>query len=749
MPRAVVFRDASLRTAVWFGAAAVALLVAAGAFVAYRFNDEQIRTQFWVDHTYKAIDTLRRAEEAFVAATIAIRGAMVTGSPAYSEQFADAKSRALGEIASVQELVADNPLQLRRAHLLADAVNERLNHWTGMLVRPPDGPPTAEFSAEASKKNADIDEKISTMIETEQALLERRQQDARSVAQQSVVLLGATVAIALAGLGIGGLAAARQVARRRGDYEQISALKRGLERTNDELGEANRRFSAMASNVPGILYQRVMFADGRIEYPFISDGVRSLIGVEPAEVMRDPWVWLNRIHPEDLPRALDSMRESARTLRPWAIDARMVRPDGSVIWCHGTMHTSRRADGSIVWDGFMGDITDRVRLETELRTAREAAEASTRAKSEFLATMSHEIRTPMNGIIGFTEQLIETNLDPAQRRHAETVRNAARGLLVILNDVLDYSKIEAGRVDLEQIDFSPSSVVDETMSIMTDSARQKGLALVCEITPDVPPWLRGDPHRLRQVVLNLVNNAIKFTAQGRVSIRLSASAVPDGSRLACEVADTGVGMSPDVLARLFDRFSQGDSSVTRRFGGTGLGLSICKLLVEKMGGSIGVESDIGRGSRFWFHIVQPLGVPPVDSPDTLADGPAIGRSLRILVVDDAEMNRRLAALIVKSAGHTAIMANGGQAAVEAAARASFDLILMDVQMPDMDGYEATRRIRGHATADRDVPILAMTANAMADDERLCREAGMNGFVTKPIDKTSLLQAIARAVAAEG
>ncbi len=509
------------------------------------------------------------------------------------------------------------------------------------------------------------------------------------------------------------------------------------------IDELNQQFSAIAANVPGILYQRVMRPDGTLSYPFLSSGLKALIGIDPADVKRDPWVWLNRIHPDDRERALTSIRDSALSLAPWSIDVRMVRPDGEIVWCHSAMHTRRRADGNVVWDGFMGDITARIRGEEELKEARAAADAANRAKSEFLATMSHEIRTPMNGVIGFANVLLETPLNDEQKRHATTIRDAARALLVLLNDILDYSKIEAGRIDLDEVAFPPASLVDGVLSIVRESATAKNLELVSIIEPSVPQFVIGDDHRLRQVLLNLVGNAVKFTARGRVTVRvLSLSQDATRPSLRFEVEDTGEGITPEAQSRLFDRFVQADASVSRKFGGSGLGLSISKRLVELMGGTIGVDSTPGKGSVFWFCLDMKRAT-VAENPAQLQSSVAGGAHIRILLVDDVEMNRRLVSLMLRGTGHAVETADSGAAAIDAVRTKDYDLVLMDIQMPDMDGYEATARIHALPGDNGLTPIVAMTANAMSEDVKRCLDAGMADHVAKPIEKTVLLNVIAK------
>ncbi|MBV8537927.1 MAG: response regulator [Alphaproteobacteria bacterium] len=387
-------------------------------------------------------------------------------------------------------------------------------------------------------------------------------------------------------------------------------------------------------------------------------------------------------------------------------------------------------------------IEQRVReRDAAARQEREASDAN-KAKSEFLATMSHEIRTPMNAILGFSELVLATKLTKTQRDYLNTATDAARSLLVLINDILDYSRIEAGGVDLAREIFAPASIVDGVVATLSETARAKGIGLTRLVADDVPPLAQGDPHRLRQILLNLAGNAVKFTASGHVEIRLSRCAAAEpAAGLRFEVEDTGIGIPAEVQSRLFVRFTQADSSVARKFGGTGLGLAISRSLVEAMGGRIGVTSAPNEGSTFWFTVELPVAEVSPAAGSAAVWEPRAGRSLRILLVDDAEVNRRLAKIMLNSAGHVVDDVPDGAAAIDAVRENAYDLVLMDVQMPDMDGYEATRQIL--SLAKTSPPIVAMTANAMPEDVERCYEAGMNGHIIKPIDRAGLLRAVTR------
>jgi signal transduction histidine kinase/CheY-like chemotaxis protein len=397
------------------------------------------------------------------------------------------------------------------------------------------------------------------------------------------------------------------------------------------------------------------------------------------------------------------------------------------------------------------EVEERNRVNSELRIAKEKAEDAALLKSQFLANMSHEIRTPMNGVVGMISLVLDRSTDPEDREQLTVAQTAAQSLVKLLNEILDLSKIEAGKMTLETIDFDLSNMVEEALRMFQIPVREKHLTLGWECQANCPKWVRGDPVRLRQVLINLLGNAVKFTAQGGIRVEVRPAA---GGGLRFAVEDTGIGIAPGKREAIFDAFTQADGSHTRRFGGSGLGLTITRRLVDLMGGELHLDSEPGRGSCFFFEVPMPAAAEPA-SPAAEANPPASRTTaaalpkLHVLVAEDNAINQKVIDSMLRRQGWSVLLAGNGRLACEAFARQSFDLVLMDIQMPEMDGLEATRWIRQRQQecgCGDPVAIVALTAHASQAQHDQCLQAGMDGVVTKPISLPVLLNCIAAVLA---
>ncbi len=389
-----------------------------------------------------------------------------------------------------------------------------------------------------------------------------------------------------------------------------------------------------------------------------------------------------------------------------------------------------------------------IELNTAYRHARDEAVEASNMKSAFLRNVSHEIRTPMNGVIGMNELLLQTNLDAEQRAYAEQVEQSGEHMLAIINDILDISKIETGRLELDVAEFDLHETIERACVPAGLEAQAKGVALEIDIDPEAPLRVRGDGARLRQVLMNLVGNAVKFTAEGSVAIRVRRRPASSRDAILVEIIDSGMGIEPLSLQRMFEPFVQADVSTTREYGGNGLGLAIAKELVELMEGTIGAESEPGRGSRFWFE----LALPQVAATSTRPDRKRIVRrgerrddptAALVLVVEDSPVNRLVAVHVLERSGFRAHVVNDGREALQALSTQRYDAVLMDCQMPDIDGYEATKELRRRETGSRHTPVIAMTAHAMTGDRERCLAAGMDDYIAKPVRSQTLVEVLRR------
>jgi PAS domain S-box-containing protein len=509
---------------------------------------------------------------------------------------------------------------------------------------------------------------------------------------------------------------------------------------------AQRDFERFFNLIPDLAC--IVSTDGYFKK--VNPAWETTLGYTHEEVMSTPM--LEFIHPDDLERTLGEVAKQSRTYRTKHFVNRYRCKDGSYRILDWT--TTFNRDDSTRF-GVAKDITEQRRSEESLRQseerlqkAKDAAEAANRSKSEFLANMSHEIRTPMNGVIGLTDLALDTNLSPEQRRYLEGVKTSANSLLRILNDILDFSKIEAGKLEFEAIEFDVRQTVESMLDLLGVRAAAKNLELACDFGPDVPSRVLGDPGRLRQILVNLTGNAIKFTERGGVMIRVEQlSETATEVELHFSVKDTGIGIPLNKQRHVFSAFAQADSSSTRTFGGTGLGLTISSQLVEMMGGKISLESEEGVGSTFHFTVrLGTVQVAKIEAaPDAAWRHAEEGQPrLRFLVVEDNVVNRLVATRLIEKQNHTVSTAANGREALDVLEREGFDCVLMDVQMPVLDGFEATAAIRERdRNSGGHLPIIAMTAHAMAGDLERCLAAGMDGYIAKPIQAKTLFATVER------
>ena len=527
----------------------------------------------------------------------------------------------------------------------------------------------------------------------------------------------------------------KAIATRQANLEDINKkIADEMSQRDVELQKSEERFRSLSESSPvGIFLDRLgscIYANRRLG---------EIYGVPPEEILGKGWIY--SIHPDDRERIAKEGLVEIRENRNVGLQYRIVTP-GDVRWV--STRTARLPSGEgdpVIFIGTVDDITERKRLEEELAQSRDAALETARLKSEFLSNMSHEIRTPLNGIIGMSGFLLDTQLNPEQREFAEIVRSSGDALLTIVNDILDFSKIAAGKLTFEEIDFDLRATAESTIELLAQQAHKKGLELACFIDSAVPRGLRGDPGRLRQVLTNLIGNAIKFTPQGEVVLSITAEATTeDEARIRFEVRDTGIGISPEVQRRLFQPFSQADSSINRKYGGTGLGLAISMQLVEAMGGKIVIDSELGKGSTFRFTARFGRSEASVDarSKRENLDG------LRVLVVDDNSTNRRILQHQLSAwGGQSDAVENGPQAL--AALRAQipirpYDVAILDLQMPEMDGLALTREIRTDPTISRTRLIMTSSAGERADFASQATD--IDSWLTKPVKHSKLYDAIA-------
>ncbi len=512
-------------------------------------------------------------------------------------------------------------------------------------------------------------------------------------------------------------------------------------------------FHRLTRDLPGMLYQFRQYPTGRSSVLHTSDAIRTIYELTPEQASRDASAILDLVHPDDHQRIWHSLVDSYRDLIPWFEEFRVVLPRAGTVWRSAHARVERLPDGGTLWHGFVIDITAQKLAAAELTEQRERAEKADRAKSDFLAMMSHDIRTPMNAVLGFADLLNSTELTADQRSYLDAIRTSGENLLVLINEILDLSRVESGEIELHETSFSVANWLRDFARILQVRADAKNVAFEYHLDPHAPATILADRSRLAQVLQNIVENAIKFTEAGRVTLAVRAAPLRSPTRVRWEfrIEDTGVGIPPAKIDHLFDAFNQAGTSDAERQGGVGLGLAIARKIVRKMDGDISVRSEVGTGTTMTVTLcAQPaLGTVAIESraDDAVPECPPDFGGLRVLLVEDNLLNSRLAVLLLEKLGCKCRTARDGVEAITACRTHPFDLVLMDIQMPTMDGPTATRELR---TLERErqlasptahLPIVAFTANALREQRDSYLAAGMDDTLTKPIRLPDLIRVL--------
>jgi hypothetical protein len=739
--------------------AAATVLIAGAAYVTGSFADRAVYGINQATEARAGIEELR-AEE--VDASAAVRGYLLAGDERLDRRIGASFAVFEATERRLEALISGQPAQQRRLDRIAALQRARIETIVAAVARYQSGILSAEGQRNevltADNERSGMEALIGAMLDEEKRLLDERVARVRELRfRSSAVIAGCGLGGVAAGWAVWMLFASGITVRIRRLQENVDRLATGASldpgpEGRDEIGLLSEgvaqtvRTLKMKTGALENALHGIAQANAAGAFVSVNKACAELLGLPnraPAGNL------LSRLRPEDRPaveQAIAAMRQTGRG----EVEAKVLRADGSAADVTIVFLPVNAADRNNGYHVFLRDITAQKKAEQELICARDAALAGGRAKTQFLARISHDIRTPLNAILGSADLLSQTSLGPDQREYVSMFQRNCRRLVALINDFLDFSRIEAGAVRVERVPFRVRQIVDDIARTFNESASRKGVALNVDIAPAVPDRLSGDPLRIQQVLTNLASNALKFIREGRVDIRVRVAGVEPCRYVRFEVADTGPGITPADQEKIFAAFTQLPNQGPDQLAGSGLGLTICRELLQTMGGEIGVESQPGQGSTFHFTVPlvlsQSLQTVPVSSDSPHAVAPRAGGPLRILIAEDTEDNRTLLRHYLAGQPIEIEFAGNGAEALEAVSRpGDFDLILMDIDMPVLDGHDATRQIRQWEAASRrsPVPIVALSAHAIEEEVRACLDDGCVAHVAKPVDQATLIDTIER------
>ncbi|CAN5331568.1 hypothetical protein BH09BAC4_BH09BAC4_10930 [soil metagenome] len=689
-----------------------------------------IKMNNWVVHTHLVLNKTQHLLALLTNMDNDLRAYLLSNNSYFKKDFDRSSEKMKRELKALQALTIDNPIQKKRIQSLDKLLETKLTRTqslfnTGVVKN---GTARLDSIEQLLSISRQFDQVLKATDSYENVLLETRTAQSKRSAEYATIsnLIGAIAALAM-------ILWAMYL---------ISQALRNSNRMNQKLSESEQQLKILLEAVP----VPVVIVDRYGKF-YLANGAANQLFSNLKEFDSYPQMMSSVMYyrfPSGEPYPIEQ-RPTYRALQGEAskVDDIEIRMNGKAVQLLCSSSPVYNADGALEYVVTSSiDISDRVQSQQRLQEAKEIAEKAVKLKENFLANMSHEIRTPLNAMLGFSELLGTTVLDDEQREFVVLIRTAGKNLLTIINDILDISKIEAGMIRLESIPFSIQLLTGSIKTMFQPTAAEKNLHLTVETAPDLPPVFLGDPTRLTQILLNLLSNAIKFTKKGGVALRVEkGESTTESIRMRIIVQDTGIGIEAEALPHIFERFQQASDFTTRYYGGTGLGLNIVKSLTELQGGSITVASTVGEGSRFTIEIPYAIAKEQVNLDQTrrATEKNANERDVQVLVVEDNLMNQKLVLQVLKRLGYQAKVADDGQRALDMIQETAFDVILMDIQMPIMDGYETTRQIR--TKFNKTVPIIAMTAHALASEQEECLKAGMNDFLSKPFKMEELQQLI--------